>query len=124
MKKTLLIGLLLITNCSWAKWIQYSETDNAKLYYESESVKRSSYFIKVWTLNNYKHKNDEGELSAVIHFEIDCNKELINVLSGSKYDSIMGEGKILWTKQFANPKWSDIPPETPSDTLLKNLCKK
>ena len=128
MKKLLLtlLASLLVTGAALAEWVQVSETVSIYKYIDPETIRRDGNFRKVWEINDFKQRKKNGELSARMRSDYDCKQEIYRFLSISHHSEPMSGGTTLYSVDFSRlpDDWREIPPETPSETVLRIVCAK
>jgi hypothetical protein len=53
-------------------------------------------------------------------YQIDCKKQMMNLLSVVRYDT---NGEEMYSKDIKEPEWDHIIPDTVMDTLQKKVCE-
>ena len=116
--------LLLITAApAWAEWVRLSQTDGTVLYVDFTTLRANGDTRRVWTLQDLKQRESNGEMSMRGLHEYDCQQERWRTLQISAHSEPMARGKTLWT--YSSPsKWEYIPPGTPAETILEIICGK
>ena len=122
-KKTLLLALMLGTCSAWAEWVSVKDSNNVKNYIDPATIRKDGNLRKVWQLQNLKQRDTDGAMSRRVRIEYDCNGERYRLLTASTHSEPMASGKGLITTDFGNRNpWSQIPPGTASETVLKIVC--
>ena len=92
------------------------------LYVDFERLKKVDGYVYYWTLLDYL-KPMGGFLSAIVHNQANC--ELLKYsLSDSYYTESMGQGIPSKSNNEPDKNWSDIPPDTVAEFLLKSVCSR
>ena len=133
MRKTLfkfLVAVIAISSSSiafaQANWVVVSDTDRMIYYIDTQSIKKSGQFAKVWSLIEYKTPKQNGYFlakSVLSLEEYDCKEDRIRTLSQTQYTGSMGQGD-KYSVDLSNEKWGYIAPNTISDYIEKLACKK
>jgi hypothetical protein len=133
MSKTLfkfLVAVIAISSSSiafaQANWVVVSDTDHMIYHIDTQSIKKSGQFAKVWSLIEYKTPKQNGYFlakSVLSLEEYDCKEDRIRTLSQTQYTGSMGQGD-KYSIDLSNEKWGYIAPNTISDSIEKFVCKK
>jgi hypothetical protein len=122
--KTLLLTIaLLVTGSAWADWVQVAGNDSASTYIDPATIRRDGNFRKVWQLQDLKQQYKDGTLSRRVRTEYDCMEERVRILFLSTHSSAMAGGDTLFSHDTADT-WTNVPPNTPSEIVLKIVCAK
>ena len=124
MKTRLLALILLATGSVWADWVKVGSADGGTFYFDSASIVTEAGLIKVWSLTDNEQRNKFGAFSERGRYAYDCKRERFQVLSASMHSKSMARGEILISEQYAAEDWSDIPPNTPAQMIMKKVCIK
>tara|TARA_Y100000590_G_C14936875_1_gene719713 strand:- start:107 stop:499 length:393 start_codon:yes stop_codon:yes gene_type:complete len=123
MKKIfLLIWILVYSSNSFAEWTPIvTNAFNNNVYLDIESIKRMDKYTYVWTLEDFKNKKDEfGDLSKSIIYEIDCRKNLIQVIQIITHPKPMGLG---FGKEYKfDDNWINPPPLSTFGVVKTLVC--
>ena len=126
MKKLLLtlLASLLVTGSAWAEWLKVGESDAIYAYIDLATIRKDGNIVRVWAINDLKQRNKDGELSTRIRAEFDCKQERQKYLSLSTHSGRMASGTTIYTYDFARSpaNWSEIPPGSIGETVLKIVC--
>ena len=133
---------------AWAEWVKMAEDSHAVYYIERATVQQSSAPAatqkssaaaktrkttapaaprktlapqKVWEMQDLKQRGPDGELSMRMFSEFDCKEERSRVLSISKHPDVMAGGRTIFSSDTAG-QWNRIPPNTPSEIILRRVC--
>ena len=104
-----------------ANWVPYDgDNDNARNFYDTESIQYQGNDRTVTVLNN-AGKSDKVAKSAVSEILVDCRLGTFQVLSWTTFPELMGKG----TKVKSNSKPSQvifIMAGSPEFELKKKIC--
>ena len=107
-----------------AEWVEVGETvDGKATYFESTKIRKNGNIRKVWQIQDQNKRDEDGVMSRRILFEYDCKEWRSRVLSVSWYAERMAGGEALGMNVDPG-KWSDIPPNTFAEIILKRVCTK
>ena len=120
----LLLALLFMSGSAWADWVQVEETDNIYVYIDPSTIRKDGNLRKVWQIHDLKKRHKDGELSRRFRMEYDCKNERYKFLSISDHSGQMASGTILLQNLVEETKWTDIPPKSAVETVLKIVCAK
>jgi hypothetical protein len=119
-----LLASLLFTGSAWAEWVKVGSSTKDTFYFESSTIRVEGDKRKVWVLFDNKQRDRYGAFSARIRNEYDCKREKVQILSSTLHSEAMATGKTLSNDQYTTEDWSDIPPNTFAENLLKIVCAK
>ena len=109
---------------SYSDWMKIDEDPYGNiLYVDSERIRKVDGYVYYWTLLDYL-KPIGGFSSAIVHNQGDCKLVRYKFLSDSYYTKSMGEGIPSKTNNEPDKNWSDIPPDTLAEFLLKSVCNR
>jgi hypothetical protein len=126
MKKLLLtlVTTLMLTGAAWAEWIKVVSSNEDTYYFDPSTIRVEGDKRKVWELIDSKLRNKYGAFSVRLRNEYDCKREKVQILSATEHSEAMARGKTLSNEQYATEDWSDIPPNTSAENMLKIVCAK
>ena len=120
------IFILLLSNffpsTSYGEWTPIvTNAFNNNVYIDIETIKRMDKYTYVWTLEDFKNKRDEfGDLSKSIIYEIDCRKNLIQVIQIITHPKSMGIG---FGKEYKyDNNWINPPPLSTFGVVKTLVC--
>ena len=122
MKKILFI-LLIISIPAYADWIKLASSTDGDMYIESNSIRKNGNSVLFWSLQDYKQKNELGDLSMKLKQEINCKEETIKIISLVSYSRNMGLGNVNLSGN-ASREITHIPPGTLNEEIYKFVCNK
>ena len=122
MKKILFI-LLIISIPAYADWIKLASSTDGDMYIESNSIRKNGNSVLFWSLQDYKQKNELGDLSMKLKQEINCKEETIKIISIVSYSKNMGLGNVNLSGN-ASREITHIPPGTLNEEIYKFVCNK
>jgi hypothetical protein len=119
-------------------WVEYYKDDNGNvlLYNKKVNIDKEG-IVQVWEKRFYSEKGREiyiqnrmkeglstegyDKLSNTQDlYEIDCKKQMMNLLSVVRYDT---KGKVMYSNDLKELEWDHIIPDTVMDTLQKKVCE-
>lgn len=123
MRLILTLLLALAAAPAWAEWVNLSETDTATHYIDPATIRKDGNLRRVWELQDLKQRHKDGEMSRRVLAEYDCKEERRRFLSISGHSEPMARGNVLDT-DYSPGEWRYIPPNTPSESVLRFVCAK
>ena len=123
MKKLLLVGLMMLAGSAWAKWVMYDRNESMTYYFDPSTVRKDGNMRRVWELQNFTKRDNDGVMSLRSRQEYDCKQERYRFLSGSTHTETMAGGEVLGTAGEDND-WTAIPPGAAVEIILKIVCAK
>ena len=123
MKKLFLVGLMMLAGPAWAEWVRYSKNDTNTFYYDPATIRKEGNVRRVWVINDLRTRHKDGEMSRRARYEFDCKQERLRILGVTEHSEPMAGGVIL-TTGVEGKDWTDVPPDTNADFLLKIVCAK
>jgi hypothetical protein len=125
MKKKLLtlLASLVLTGPAWAEWVRVGQSEIGYKYIDPATIRKDGNLVRVWSLTNLKQRHKDGELSSRSRIEYDCKQERLKFLSMTEHSGPMASGTEL-RSAIGDGQWSDIPPGSLSETVLKIVCAK
>ena len=124
MKKLIfaLVFLIIFPSTSYGEWIPIvTNASNHIVYVDNETIKRMGKYTYVWTLEDFKNKKNEfGDLSRSIVYEIDCKQNLIQVIQIITHPKPMGLG---FGKEYKyDNNWINSPPLSTFGVVKTLVC--
>lgn len=123
MKKLFLVVLLMLHGSVWAEWVFVAETNQDFFYIDPATIRKDGNMRRVWRLTSFKQPSKGGTLSHRDRSEFDCTQERYRILELSAHSEPMAGGKTTSIEQ-GNGLWSEIPPGTAIEEMLKIVCSK
>lgn len=120
----LLLCLLFISGSASAEWVRVDETDELYSYFDPTTIRKDGNLRKVWQIQDLKQRGKAGELSRRYRAEYDCKNDRYRLLSSSFHPQPMASGMSLFQSTEEDTKWTDFPPKTVGETVLKIICAK
>ena len=121
---------LVGSNCceapAFAEWLLVDGNDKAKVYLDSESIRRNGELVRVWILDDLKTARTRGFstfLSVRAQEEHDCTKERFRLVAVEQFAGSMGTGDVIYQKS-GESAWAPIPRGTLAQSVWKFVCKK
>ena len=122
MKRQLMILLVLATLPVHAEWVKFQETpDRGAFYLDLQTVAGSASLRSVWMLADYGERGAQGERSAKILREYDCDSGRTRAVRFEVYKESMGTGALLQRDDEVTP-WQPVPPDSPGAAILASVC--
>ena len=122
MKKLLvLLFSLLISFNSFGEWLKANETSENIFYIDFDTFKEVDGSFYVWQLTDFLNPDEDGNLSAKIFVQGDCQLMRIKMLSIIAYTENMGKGSSS-TYQDDKPEWRYAPPESSIYDMMDLNC--
>ncbi len=120
--KTLLLALLLLsTSSAWSEWLKVADTAENIFYLSPKTIRNDGDMRRIWSLIDYKKRDEEGALSARVRSEFDCKGERARTLAFTTHREPMAGGAPIIKSEVASD-WTSIAPLTVNETVLKLLC--
>lgn len=123
--KKIIIACLLATSAAsaFAEWTRVGENDEGIYYIDYETIRKDGSLRKVWLVQDLKQRDENGEMSRRLRMEYDCNGERWRAASYSGHSQSMASGDTVKSAS-STTSWSDIPPQSGNETILKIVCTK
>jgi hypothetical protein len=142
-----LIILLLVSNVNssapnrmTSDWVKYTTDNNGDVFsYKIVKIEKDggNYIVQVWKKEVFSNEGREKEIQWLTKHgmptegydksseqkdvtEIDCKKRTARTLSFKLYDT---NGKVLYSRDYDEPVWDYIVPDSNDETILKGVCK-
>lgn len=93
MKKIISLLFLLTASSTYADWTALHE-DNEIIYFIDLSTKNSAQRPRISVLREFKQATANGDQSAKVLYEADCEKNLLRLMSGVYLKKSMGNGEV------------------------------
>ena len=127
MIRTLLTVLVLtvLSTPVFAEWTKMDKNVSGDTFYvDFERIRKHGGYVYWWELGDYLKPTKYGDLSDKSYKQGDCKLFRFKVLSYSHHKEPMGRG----TGDVQEPVkklqgWRYPPPNSPSETILKSVCK-
>ena len=124
-KKAVLLALMLVTGSAWAEWVNVGGSNMFNSYIDPATIRKDGNLRKVWSIQDLKQRYKNGEMSRRAKEEYDCQGERSRLLSLSFHSEPMAGGTTLSSNNFENPDhWTQIPPDSAGEIILKIVCAK
>lgn len=126
--KILLLTLLFVsvTTNVMAAWEEVSTTDDATIYADFATIRRTGEKVKMWNVWDYNTVQDlagDKFLSSKAQDEYDCKEEQNRSLIDIWFSGNMGNGKVIYSRMEPN-KWNPVVPGSIGHTLWEIACGK
>ena len=125
--KQLLMGLMLLitATAASAEWIFVAQTDQMESYVDDGTIRRSSQFVKLWVLTNFRDPyrgNGDSYLSSKSQNEYDCKEGTFRNLAIVYFVGRMGNGRTMPIVDEMSLKWRAPAPGTVGEKNWKIAC--
>ncbi len=115
--------MLLVICCSVsAEWVKSAEGSRTTVFIDPTSVKNNGNLKRIWSLQDYNEKGDEGEQSVSGYEEHDCRESRYRFLSITSFRGSMGTGGVIKTESGVS-NWRFIRPDSLAANHHNWLCK-
>ena len=121
-------------------WVKYNVDDKGNVYsYKKGNIEKNKgkYIVQVYKKEVFSNEGREKEIQWLTKhrmstegydksseqkdlMEIECKKQTARTLSFKLYDT---NGKVLYSRDYDEPVWDYIDPESNDETILKVVCK-
>ena len=125
-----LIALLIIitfSSFSYSEWSKVTESSSSgnTIYIDLARIEKIKNFIYYFSLTDYK-KPVFGDLSVIVHYQVDCKNSRERGLNWIFYKHQMGQGRGVsessYDKEWTYP--SDHGSSSSRGIVLKKVCEK
>ena len=124
MVKYLLPILLFLSPNVWAEWVYIAKTENGdSVSIDKNTIRMDGVRRTFWTMTNYSKLDNTGSQSTRNKYEIDCQKETINLLYITAFSKPMLSGEVL-VNGAPTPKAAPIAPGTVVNKFQEIVCVK
>ena len=127
MKKIILIAAFLFSTIIWSsnsfgEWeFVESGTNGTRAYIDFDKIRKHDGYVYFWALEDLLKPDQDGDLSYINYYQVDCNLFRFKHLSASYYKQAMGKGTVKNVTD-ENPEWIDVNPNWIMGTYLKSVC--
>ncbi|MEY3720945.1 MAG: hypothetical protein RL618_1464 [Pseudomonadota bacterium] len=119
---TILLTTLLTAPLAYAEWSLLTTTEKRDLFYVDFDTIRYGKYPTAWFLLDFGKRTPEDAMSAKFLVEADCRSRKTRLIQQVYHTSNTGRGGIV--KQENTPtEWDKPWPNTPSEEMLKFLCR-
>ena len=118
------IGVLM-SNPAWADWELAHKDSVARVFYDPETIRLSSFGRRVWVMQSFeKPRFDNGQTfrSSTLVVEFDCKEERLRQLQASLYLETLGSGEPF-LRDLEPRSWRFLEPSTVMHDLMRTVCK-
>lgn len=130
MTRLLLITLLVLSSGpAYAEWVAIDSSDvrgGFTTYADPDTVRRKGNLVKMWTLRDFKTRQNNGGssyLSTKALDEYDCTEEQYRKLAFYMYPGQMGASETDYMSTDPG-KWTPVVPNSVGETMWKVACDK
>ena len=121
--KKLILALAIFVSCPvWAEWKFMDQNVDFKVYIDPETIRKDGRLRKVWVLHDDIKVDERGAKSRQLRHEYDCKNERYRFLSYTLHGERWAQGITILLRTPENDPWTDIPPNTPIEDVLKIVC--
>ena len=92
------------------------------MYIDRETIRKDGQLRRVWILHDDIKTDQYGAKSRRLRHEYDCKNERYRFLSYSSHSERWAQGNTLLFRTPENDPWTDSPPNTPVEDILKFVC--
>ena len=121
---------MVVSTNAIAEWRNIGDTDDAVIYIDKGTVRKSGNKGKVWLLTDYKSpqvlEENKSYLSVIDKFEFQCREEIFKITFTTTYLKNMQKGGVVKSVDFSDSSFKPepVPPNTIASTLFKLVCGK
>ena len=107
---------------SFAEWtyVATGESTGVKSYIDLENIRKYDGYVYFWLLEDLLKPDQDGDLSYVNYFQVDCNIFRYKHLSGSYYKQAMGKG--IAKNVSRESQWDYPLPNSLHERYLEVVC--
>jgi hypothetical protein len=124
-----LLSLTIGNSVLAADWVEIGETDNATLFFDTESIERGGDAVNsriFWSMTSYtvdqRDVSMEKYRSTISQYEIDCDRKKVRSMHIVMYTGINGQGDVL-ASDAGKGLWRSIVPGSVGEQNWKIVCK-
>jgi hypothetical protein len=119
-----LVALLMVVSCSaFAQWTEVISTEEATHFIDFNGVKKDGARRTFWVLDNFKQRDETGDLSAMKRVVINCNNETYQRISFSTFTAHFASGSGTYTNSKAM-EVIHVMPNTVLAAIMRSVCSK
>ena len=120
---TLLFSTLMFSTPSYGEWTKVSESVEGNTFYvDFDRIRKHSGYVYFWRLSDYLKPNEQGFLSAIVYYEVDCKLFRYKYLTDSYHKEPMGGGTAASSSSVPDKNWGYPPPGSAHEEILKRVC--
>jgi len=125
-----LVSIILFPQILAAEWVEYGKTGKYTMYYDDNLIDKKGSNIWVWNALNFeKAQDDDGTISFVIKYRLDCKKNKVKTLTFetfNKHQIKSGSAQGKRTSMFEPNEYIQFKPGDGSITeyMFKKVCNK
>ena len=120
--------MLAVSSAAWADWVEVIRHDNATLYADPATIRKSGDRAKIWGLMDLKTADVSASgkpiLSEQGQVEFDCKDERWRQLYSTQHSGQMGGGELTAFDNTPNNEWEPVAPRSGGEALWKVACGK
>lgn len=120
----LITALLMFsfTTVVWAHWTRVVETDGTVEYVDLQTIEKRGDHRRVWTVQDFKQRGGQGELSARRLLDFDCQKRQYLIVWLAGHSGQMAGGRVLGSGKNPIPTWYSISEGSAVEASLRMVC--
>lgn len=120
--KFLLVLMLAVSGNAMSEWDQIGSNENATVYIDRKTIRKSGDNIEIWTLLDFKVNPRPAFWSGMMQLEFNCRKNLARVLYLETYSEKMGRGTAMTSWDSPNEEWQPIVLGTLHNDVFESIC--
>ena len=116
--------LAVMSNSAMAGWNKVTVNEEATIYAELSSLRKSGDTVKMWDITDLKKKNTADKFQSIkmLH-EYDCKLQKSRILTYTMYSGNMGNGNVVNSSNHAHD-WLPVKAGGIVLPLWKTACGK
>lgn len=121
MRVVVCVLLALLAMPARAQWEVVAKTFAVVIYINPASLRKDGDLREVWSIQDLRERDEDGEMSRLVLLQLDCREELFRPLAASTHDEPMAFGATLFSSNRTFG-WQTIPPGSLAGGVLKVVC--
>ena len=110
---------------SFAEWVKVTKGMDGRTYYvDFDRIRKHDGYVYWWELGDFLKPSKQGILSVKAYVQGDCKLFRVQYLSLYFHKEPFGGGTIDTYSIVENPVWNYPPPNTPMESILKQVCNR
>jgi hypothetical protein len=109
---------------SYANWTKVVEVQGNVFYVNFEIIKKTDGYVYFWQLVDLSKPTQKGVLSDKGYLQGNCKLLQFKSLNFSSYKEPMGRGTPSESSNDPDKEWTETPPDTVSEPILKSVCSR
>jgi len=118
--------LAVASGSAAAEWVSIGDQGQAEVFVDRATITRSGDTAKIWSISALKTPGSANGIAYVSlkrQDEFDCKGSRTRGVQISAHPKAMGEGAAIVSEKGSGA-WTPVPPDSPSETLMKIACGK